>query len=270
MCNTISAAHSGSGLAQPVPVTPAHNRCVKIFNSRPFRILSAAIIMGSLIIAYFLLDGPRIFAAIQRSISEVGFPWEQPRTLPNPQSVDIASASVALESLETKGRAPKTGYSRVEFGPPWADVDGNRCDTRNDILARDLQSVSFEQGICTVATGVLADPYTGKTIDFQRGPNSGAVQIDHLVALSDAWQKGAQTWTSAKRLAFANDPLNLLAVEGPANASKSDADAATWLPPNKGFRCSFVAGQVQVKSVYGLWVTAAEKDAIRRVLLSCG
>ena len=95
------------------------------------------------------------------------------------------------------------------------------------------------------------------------------MQIDHVVALSDAWQKGAQQWTPARRLAFANDPLNLLAVDGALNAQKCDGDAATWLPPAKGFRCAYVARQVAVKAKYGAWVTQAEHDAIARVLAAC-
>lgn len=119
-------------------------------------------------------------------------------------------------------------------------------------------------------TGTLHDTYTGTTIAFTRGEGtSNAVQIDHIVALSDAWQKGAQQLDEQTRRNFANDPLNLQAVDGPANQQKSDGDAATWLPPNKAYRCSYVTRQVQVKLKYGLWVTQAEKDAIARELASC-
>src|SRR5699024_3425620 len=136
-------------------------------------------------------------------------------------------------TLEVKGRAPKTGYSRDQFGNGWLDPDGNGCDTRNDILNRDLESVVHDSDGCKVLTGVLQDPFTDQEIHFTRGAEtSTAVQIDHVVALSDAWQKGAQQLSEEERARFANDPLNLLAVDGPANAQKSDADAATWLPPN--------------------------------------
>ena len=178
----------------------------------------------------------------------------------------------ALRALPIKGRAPKTGYTRAAFGPAWTDVDRNGCDTRNDMLRRDLASVAIKPGTngCVVASGTLADPYTGKTIDFTKGNDtSPAVQIDHVVALSDAWQKGAQQWPPGTRLHFANDPLNLLAVDGPTNTKKGDGDAATWLPPNKSFRCAYVARQVAVKLAYGLWVTQAEHDAVARVLGSC-
>lgn len=183
--------------------------------------------------------------------------------------------SKALEVLETlpiKGRAPKTGYDRALFGQAWADVDRNGCDTRNDILDRDLSDKVYKPGTrdCLILTGTLADPYTNTTISFVRGvKTSSAVQIDHVVALSDAWQKGAQQLSVEQRTSFANDPLNLLAVDGPANQQKSDSDAASWLPANKGFRCDYVARQISVKASYGLWVTQAEHDAMARVLGDC-
>ena len=182
------------------------------------------------------------------------------------------SALAALDGVPVKGRAPRSGYEREEFGSGWVDTDRNGCDTRNDVLARDLAEETFEPGTrdCVVLTGVLADPYGPSTIAFQRGQGtSEAVQIDHVVALSDAWQKGAQSWDAATRAAFANDPLNLLAVDGPLNMAKGDGDAATWLPPNRGYRCAYVARQVAVKVTYGLWMTRAEKDASAGVLASC-
>jgi len=183
---------------------------------------------------------------------------------------EAGTAAATLATLAIKGRAPKTGYDRDLFGQAWADVDRNGCDTRNDILARDLTAETFRPGTgdCVVITGTLADPYTARTLSFVKA-DASAVQIDHVVALSDAWQKGAQQWDASRRLAFANDPLNLLAVDGPTNASKSDGDAATWLPPNKAYRCPMVARQVAVKATYGLWVTQAERDAIDRVLTGC-
>ncbi len=176
-----------------------------------------------------------------------------------------------------KGRAPMTGYTRDAFGYAWADDNDepfghNGCDTRNDILRRDLFAPVVEAGTndCVVLTGVLHDPYTGQPISFRRGEEtSWRVQIDHVVALGDAWQTGAQQWTATKRQNLANDPLNLLAVDGSENESKGDGDAATWLPPNRAFWCRYVARQVAVKAKYGLWMTAAEKEATRRVLLRC-
>ena len=182
------------------------------------------------------------------------------------------SATQALDSLEVKGRAPKTGYKRDQFGAAWADVDHNGCDTRNDILNRDLTNKTYKAGThnCVVTSGRLVDPYTAALIDFVRGQStSAAVQIDHVVALSDAWQKGAQKLSQTKRTELANDPYNLLAVQGKANQKKSDGDAATWLPSNKSFRCEYVARQIGVKHKYSLWITQAEKEAISKVLSSC-
>lgn len=177
------------------------------------------------------------------------------------------SALSVLGSLAVKGRAPKTGYARTQFGNGWATSGG--CDTRERILQRDLVNTVVSDG-CKVMSGLLHDPYTGKDITFTRGVDtSSAVQIDHVVALSDAWQTGAQQLTADQRQQLANDPLELLAVDGPANQQKSDGDAATWLPSNKPFRCQYVARQIAVKAKYSLWVTAAEKEAIQRVLASC-
>lgn len=187
-----------------------------------------------------------------------------------PPAVSAGTALAQLETITIKGRAPKTGYSRDMFGSAWPDLDNDGCDERNEILARDLTNLTYKNGRCVIATGTFADPYTGKTISFVRGTKtSSAVQIDHVVALSDAWQKGAQQLSPGQRMSLANDPLNLLASDGPANGSKSDSDAASWLPSNKGFRCEYVARQTSVKAKYQLWMTQAEHDAIARVLAGC-
>ena len=182
------------------------------------------------------------------------------------------TASSVLDTLAVKGRAPKTGYDRDQFGQRWADVNRNGCDTRNDILQRDLKNIIFKSGTrdCVVTSGDLMDPYSGKLINFVRGNTSSMeIQIDHVVALSNAWQTGAFKLTLAVRTQLANDPLNLLAVEGRLNSQKGDGDAATWLPPQKSYRCKYVARQVAVKSKYGLWVTAPEKSAIASILAKC-
>lgn len=190
---------------------------------------------------------------------------------PKEQPAYATEALDLLGTLPIKGRAPKTGYDRALFGQAWADVDRNGCDTRNDMLKRDLTAVTYVNSVpCKVKSGTLADPYTGTSIPFLRGQTtSTAVQTDHVVALSDAWQKGAQQLTVEQRTAFANDPLNLQATDGPTNMKKGDGDAATWLPPNKGFRCEYVARQISVKATYALWVTQAEHDAMARVLADC-
>ncbi|MCA9333188.1 HNH endonuclease [Candidatus Saccharibacteria bacterium] len=173
-----------------------------------------------------------------------------------------------LDKLQVKGRAPKTGYSRSEFGDGWAEIQG--CDMRNIILSRSLSEVEIGSDGCVVLNGKLIDPYTAKVINFKRGVDSSAdIQIDHVVALSDAWQKGAQNLSFETRIQLANDPLELLAVDGPANQQKGDSDAASWLPPNKSYRCQYVARQIAVKVKYSLWVTEAEKSAMKRVLNSC-
>jgi hypothetical protein len=162
-----------------------------------------------------------------------------------------------------------TGYARTaDFGTAWLDVDRNGCDTRNDILRRDLTATTGSG--CRVLSGTLADPYTGRSIHFVRGQGTSlAVQIDHVVALGDAWQTGAQQLSESKRIDLANDPINLFAVDGPTNEQKGDGDAATWLPPVKAFRCTYIAHQVSVKAAYHLWVTRAEHDAMARVLERC-
>ncbi|WP_222271874.1 GmrSD restriction endonuclease domain-containing protein [Modestobacter marinus] len=183
-----------------------------------------------------------------------------------------STALAALAAVPVQGRAAKTGYDRDLFGAGWVDVDRNGCDTRNDMLARDLSGETFKPGTrnCVVLTGSLADPYSGRTIAFQRGQStSDDVQIDHVVAVSNSWQTGAQGWDAARRTAFGNDPLNLLAVDGSLNMQKGDGDAATWLPPNKSYRCAYVARQVAVKVAYGLWMTQAERNAIATVLGTC-
>lgn len=179
-----------------------------------------------------------------------------------------------LDSLAVKGRAPKTGYSRSQFGEAWSDdvwvpYGHNGCDTRNDVLREQLVDVQIKPNTngCVVLTGVLNDPYTGTTVGFVRGPDSSDdVQIDHVVALSDAWQTGAAQLDEVTRRNFANDPLNLQATLGWVNQQKGDSDAASWLPPNGAYRCAFVSRIVDVKAAYGLWVTPAEYDAIGRVL----
>jgi hypothetical protein len=176
----------------------------------------------------------------------------------------------ALDGLRVAGRGPRTGFERAAFGTRWVDTDRNGCDTRNDMLRRDLTAVVVRPGTrgCVVLSGVRADPYTGTTIAFQRGGRS-EIDIDHVVALSNAWVSGAAGWTTPRRVLFANDPLNLLAVDAGANRQKGDGDAATWLPPQRSFRCDYVARQISVKSSFDLSVTPAEKSAMQRVLSTC-
>ena len=193
----------------------------------------------------------------------------QARTFDSASEITAVSA---LSTLPVKGRAAKTGYSREQFGQTWADVDRNGCDTRNDMLKRDLTNIAFKAKTrdCVVLSGILLDRYSGETINFLRGTvSSMEVQIDHVVALSNAWQTGAFKLSVVQRTAFANDPMNLFAVKGRLNSQKGDGDAATWLPPLKSFRCAYVAQQIAVKAKYSLWVTAPEKEAMVRILSAC-
>ena len=180
------------------------------------------------------------------------------------------SAMRALNQLKVRGFASSAGYDREgKFGDAWEDVDANGCDTRNDILARDFASITRTDG-CIIYAGVLKDKYTGKRIRFTRGQTTSlAVQIDHVVALHNAWQTGAKKLSYEMRVALANDPLNLQAVDGPTNGSKSDSDASWWLPPKRGYQCKYVARQISVKKAYRLWVTPDEKIAMQEVLTSC-
>ena len=191
-----------------------------------------------------------------------------------PDGAQAAAPTVVdvIAQIAVKGRAPKTGYARDQFGTAWKDIDRNGCDTRNDILNRDLSSIIYKVSSkdCVILSGLLIDPFSGELIEFLRGvATSSEVQIDHVVALSNAWQTGAFKLTLERRTALANDPLNLLAVKGRLNSQKGDGDAATWLPPKKSYRCAYVARQVAVKYKYGLWLTAPEKAAILKILQPC-
>lgn len=229
------------------------------------KVLSVAFLVLSILIGLFI-DHDKVLTPLVDQIPQ--------QNIASISDVDhtvlkqYSTAQAALNDLAVKGRAPKTNYSRTQFGNGWQTSGG--CDTRNKILARDMTAVQFQGATCVVLSGILQDPYTGKAITFVRGEGtSEKVQIDHVVALSDSWQKGAQQLTPSVREAFANDGLNLLAVDGPANMNKGDGDAATWLPSNKPIRCAYVARQISVKLVYSLWVTSAEKDAMNKVLSAC-
>lgn len=218
-----------------------------------------------------------------RSPARTTLPASAAPLLAAPPAVSVIRTALAaqaavttLQKLRVAGRSSKSGYSRAQFGQAWTDdtaVAGghNGCDTRNDILRRDLRQITLRAGSrgCAVTSGSLADPYTGKALAFSSSRAAG-VQIDHVVALSNAWQTGAAALSPVLRQDLANDPLNLQATSGPVNQAKGDGDAATWLPPAKAYRCTYVARQVAVKARYGLWVTAAERHAISTVLTGCG
>lgn len=182
------------------------------------------------------------------------------------------TAEELLDHLQTGERDFSAEYQREYFGDGWLDLDGDGCSTRNEILARDLHNVTYRSGTddCVVDSGVLEDLYTGQTLTFQRGEDtSSEVQIDHVVALSDAWQKGAQELSEDQRHRFANDPLNLEAVSGPVNTAKSNSDASEWLPPDPESHCEYAGRQISVKAKYELWVTAEERQALENILQTC-
>ncbi len=189
---------------------------------------------------------------------------------PAPASVDAAAARTLLGGLAVRPWATGARYDRTaDFGDAWIDVDRNGCDTRNDVLARDLSGVR-RSSTCKVLSGLLTSPYSGARISFVKGPRtSELVQIDHVVALSDAWRTGAQNLSPEQRVAFANDPLELLAVDGASNDDKGSQDASAWLPANAGYRCAYVTRQIRVKAKYRLWVTPSERGALLRVLSGC-
>lgn len=204
-------------------------------------------------------------------------------------TLDAASAIAALPTLPVVAPAEVAGYDRdcgpgegCVFGPSWSDdvgVEGghNGCDTRNDILARDLQAGDvngqpvpkrFEDNNCVVLEGVLDDPFTGQRRHFTKR-KAGDLQVDHVVALAAAWRAGAASWDPATRQNFANDPRNLLLVDGPTNQSKGDATVEEWLPPNVAYHCEYARIMVTVKAAYLLSVTAAEQATLQSTLGRC-
>ena len=199
---------------------------------------------------------------------------DEVESIPTPAS-QATLAEQALAVLDTIDVAKKTEwdgpFDRIgSFGDGWGDLDGDGCNTRQEVLKDSLDVVRMHGDGCRVNSGVLEDPYTGESIPFQRGAaTSEEVQIDHVVALYNAWRTGAQDLTFEERVTFANDPLNLQATAGWANDDKESKDASQWLPPNVAYRCTYVARQIAIKATYDLWVTQAEDDAMREVLANC-
>lgn len=175
-------------------------------------------------------------------------------------------------------RVRDADYRRGAFGDAWEDDNDapggrNGCDTRNDILNRDLEDkiyVATRRCPQAVAGGTLRDPYTNATIAFVRGNRVGAsVQIDHLVPLAFAWDMGARDWTEPMRIRFANDPANLLAVAGGANQDKGDQPPGDWMPPNAAFWCQYAVAFIAVVRGYGLPVDEASAHRLRDASSDC-
>ena len=181
---------------------------------------------------------------------------------------EVAEARSMLAKVQIGGRGAKTAYQRTQdFGEAWVDVDGNGCRTRDDVLARDL-TVTAKRNSCVVTAGVLRDPYTGQSIDFSKA-QADQVQIDHVFPLALAWQLGAPQWPQGERVAFANDPEELLAVGGQANQDKGDSGPDSWLPPDHAYRCTYVIRFTRIAYTYDLRLTASMRDAIARQLDAC-
>ena len=226
--------------------------------------LAAATVLA-LIVAY-----QTVGSSTARHADEYAARAEVPTVQPN---TDVL-AGITVVPL----RQHRYDYRRPMFGDAWTDdndapLGHNGCDTRDDILNRDLVDktfVSVKRCPDAVATGTLRDPYTSKTIAFQRGAKVGeAVQIDHIVPLSYAWDMGAADWPGAERLRFANDPANLLAVDGPANQDKGDSPPALWMPPNTAFACQYAMQFIAVLRGYSLPVDLASTGVLRRAAATC-
>lgn len=199
--------------------------------------------------------------------------WTQPMSAEEQGRALRSLAELRVADKDDRGDYDRTG----QFGRAWVDtaedvaLAGNGCDTRNDILQRDLTDITFTSDgkDCVVATGTLWDPYTGKTINFERGPASGAVQIEHIVALKDVWLSGGRELSERDRIRVANDPINLIAADGPTNGSKGNKDASQWMPPYEPIHCFYVASQIRVKEKYNLTVTPSEKAFMETTLQGC-
>ena len=243
-----------------------------------------ALVLGALVIG--AVGGVLVWQDKANQVSSPSPTWRAEPTsgsAPTPPAVSPTGSATSrydvarrqLAALQVRGWDRTSDFQRRQFGPAWSDdvdveLGRNGCNTRDDILRRDLTNLVVRPFTCFAQSGTLIDPYTATTIDFVRGPRtSNSVEIDHVVALADAWYKGARAWDPQRRLDFANDPRNLLAVSPQANFDKAFRDAASWLPPNQAFRCDFVARQVDVKTAYGLWLSAKEKRAMTEVLSRC-
>ncbi len=192
-------------------------------------------------------------------------------------TLDPAAAATALAGLRVAEKTSLDGYERgcgdgegCVFGPAWADVDRNGCDQRNDVLHRDLTDVEVREGTqgCVVIAGVLDDPYTGRTVPFEKA-DAAEVPIDHVVPLAAAWVQGADGWSADQRRAFANDLASLMATTRSENSAKGDSTADEWVPADASYGCSYATVVVTVKASYSLAVTPAESGALQSLLATC-
>jgi hypothetical protein len=221
--------------------------------------------LGSMVVSVFMVagcagnvslsgDGPSSSGSHTSSSKEKGGKGKE------------GTARRELVTLKDAKAGSMDGYSRAKFGPAWKDEDHNGCDTRDDILARDLDQVK-KRDKCTVISGDLDDPYTGKTITFTKS-HAIEVQIDHIVPLGLAWRMGADGWSEDKRTRLANDRDNLLAVSGRPNEQKSDKGPSEWQPP-KAFQCTYAEKFIAVADEYHLSVTRADHTELGDMLDTC-
>lgn len=251
---------------------------------RPVAVLGILAFIGAVIVAvagFNSMQAQRPSSSISPSVPSQSAPVAStPVETPSeqPAASDIYSEAEAfVASLPVTSTAPSVEYQREpQFGAAWIDVDGNGCDTRNDILKRDFVSFQTFRGDCEVQTGVLNDPYTGTTINFVHtnafGKNTGdsqAVQIDHIIPLNWAWQNGAEAWDQDTRILFANDPINLKAVKGKQNSSKSNQGPSTWWPAAESYRCTYAVEFTSVLQKYELTIPAADQQALVNTLAAC-
>jgi len=188
-----------------------------------------------------------------------------------PGTFDAATARTRLAELADAVPAGLDGYVRdcddgqaCVFGQPWLDVDGDGCDQRSQVLARDLADAVRKPGRCAVTSGTLNDPYTGETIT-----SVSKIQIDHVVPLAEMWRTGAADWTVDQRAQAANNLGNLLAVSGKINQKKSDQTPDQWMPPNTAYHCAYARIYTTVKVTYGFTVTPTERAALTEALATC-
>ncbi len=197
-------------------------------------------------------------------------------TIPPPPAGTEAGARTQLRMLRVAPRRPPVAYVRGAFGSAWLDTDGNGCNQRDDVLLRDAVPGTVRyarQGRCDhdVLAGTWLDPYTGRPLvltDLKDVRQAEAIQIDHLVPLAEAWASGASRWDDGRRSQFANDLAELLAVDGPTNASKGDDDPAAWRP-RKVFQCTYAVRWIGTKSRWRLTADRPEKRALRQMLGYC-
>lgn len=239
--------------------------------SLTFTAAAIALLAGVVAGGANLFGGAPVDVKIPTITAPAPNPPAAPSTPPGPLTPEADQALAELDQLQVA--APdQTPYNRKAFGQAWADTDRNGCDTRNDVLRRDLVDVQLKPGTrdCVVLSGRLNDPYTGGEISFVRGQGtSELVQIDHLVPLAWAWRNGAADWTPEQREQLANDFGNLAAVDGPSNQSKSDSGPALWMPQNTAYHCTYAARFVQVLTAYSLRVPADDAAALRSTLQTC-